>query len=78
MQLIQAEFTRLYDGLKLKKIVWVSAEWGLKKGHMVRFEDDNKQDPSWQVSKVYKTRIEAINLDKRWGLGLPKSMRTER
>ena len=79
MKMIQVHFTKAdSDQYRLylnEKIVWVDASWKLKKGDLVSFKDEMFQ---WTVFKVYETIIESAELDKRWGLDLPKSQRTER
>lgn len=78
MEMIQVQFERLQDSgtRKTGKLVWVAAVWKLKKGDVVSFEDS--PDLRWTVVKAYKTVISAEHLDKKWGLALPKSQRTER
>ena len=76
MEMVQVEFERtLGDGRKFQKIVWVDASFKVKIGNIVEFKDDPFL---WKAIKVYQSRIEAAALDKKWGLELPKSQRTER
>lgn len=65
----------LHEKTQAHNVVWVSTEWKLKPGKMVKFVDDKKY---WRVSKVYETKAEFVDLEKKWGLALPKSQRTER
>lgn len=71
MQMVQVEFAHV----KARKVVWIDASHNLKSGNKVTFKDGNLE---WDVIKVYDTKIEAEHLDKKWGLNLPKSQRTER
>ena len=43
----------------------------------ITFKDDKTKD-RWRVNKVYSTKCQYAEIDKRWGLTLPKSQRTER
>jgi len=56
-------------------VVWVDTSWNVKEGNVLEFRD---YDGSWLVKKVYETKIDAANLNIKWGLALPKSQRTER
>jgi hypothetical protein len=76
MDMIQAEFERILgDGRQIQKLVWVDASFNLKVDNVVEFVDDPFL---WKVKKVYRIRIEASTLIRKWGLDLPKSQRTER
>ncbi len=57
--------------------VWVDLSWNLTEGDQVTFRDENKQG-RWMVDKVYETIVTLAELDKKWGLDLPRSYRTER
>lgn len=56
-------------------VVWVDTSWNVKEGNVLEFKD---YDGNWLVKKVYNTKLDANNLDTKWGLALPKSQRTER
>jgi hypothetical protein len=71
MQMVQAEF-QYFDR---RKVVWVEDSWNLKVGQNVEFVDGCLV---WKVTKVYKTKIDSEQLYCKWGLGLPKTFRTER
>ena len=74
--MVQIEFERtLGDGKAFQKVVWVDASFRVKTGNIVEFKDDPFL---WKATKVYQSKIEAAALDKKWGLELPKSQRTER
>jgi hypothetical protein len=77
MLMVQVQFTRPADRIdtNLLKLVWVDSSWNLKVGDIVSFKDETEL---WNVDKVYDTKIAACNLEKKWGLDLPKSQRTER
>lgn len=75
--MVQVEFERKEENKTRRMVVWVDAGYNLRKGSVVSFIDvDNP--PKWKVVKVYKTRLEFADIDKKWGLALPKSQRTER
>jgi len=79
MEMVQIEVKnhqRFSDGaITHQSVVWVDASWKLKKGQIVKFISDDRK---WEVTEVYKQRIQTVELDKKWGLNLPKSQRTER
>ena len=75
MLMVQVQFVRNSGLCELGKLVWVEASWNLKVGQIVEFKDE---PGLWMVKKVYTTEIAAANLNKKWGLELPKSQRTER
>lgn len=78
MLMVQVVFVQPYPppsrGIKTQT-VWVDTSWGLKEGDQVTFKGETGR---WIVSLVYETVIEHAELDKKWGLDLPKSQRTER
>lgn len=77
MLMVQVQFERVHDsGSQTGKLVWVAADWNLRKGDIVSFEDS--PEIRWNVVRVYKTQIAVGMLQKKWGLDLPKSQRTER
>ena len=76
--MVQVEFERPHDTMSnvtLTKLVWVDASWNLDKGDVVSFKGD---ETKWHVRQVYEEQIDSANLEKKWGLDLPKSQRTER
>ena len=79
MLMVQVDFSRgvgYRDSYRtLRKTVWVEEKWKLKPGQQVSFKGETDL---WTVAKVYKTMAEMAELDKKWGLDLPKSQRTER
>lgn len=78
MTLVQVQFVRPSneDGSVIQKLVWVDKSWALKPNDSVSFKDN--PDIEWNVFQVYGTIIEPEEINTRWGLGLPKSQRTER
>lgn len=60
-------------GLK-SQVAWVDYSWQLKEGEQVTFKGETDR---WIVSMVYETVSESKELEKKWGLDLPKSIRTE-
>jgi len=75
MLMVQVDFRKDNGSTITEKVVWVDASWDLKPGNLVEF---CAEPGIWKVMKVYKTQIAAANLNKKWGLDLPKSQRTER
>lgn len=75
MLMVQVQFVKNSGTSETGKLVWVDASWNLKVGQIVEFVDDIGL---WMVKKVYQTQIASGNLNKKWGLDLPKSQRTER
>jgi hypothetical protein len=79
MKMVQVEFHQPdgheYGAWINKKVVWVDVAWNLKEGERVTFKGETKR---WIVWRVYGTISEMADLDKKWGLDLPKSQRTER
>lgn len=80
MQMVQVEFVLQPEGpyseTEILKVVWVDKSWNLKHGDLVTFKGEDAR--KWLVKTVYTTVQEALDLDKKWGLELPKSQRTER
>ncbi len=70
-RLVQVEFGYINN----RKLVWVDSSWNLKPGHKVEFEGGCL---IWEVIKVYDTLIETDQIYTKWGLGLPKTFRTEK
>ena len=78
MDMIQCDFHRYEYGDASKayyQTVWVDASFLLKEGDVVTFKDDQEK---WTVLKVYSTRMQTKDLEKKWGLDLPRSQRTEK
>jgi hypothetical protein len=74
MQVVQAELTQVTTTGIAHMITWLPVDPRLKKGAVVTLKDDAG---TWQVADLY-ARMEAEDIQRGWGLNLPKSQRTER
>lgn len=57
------------------QIAWVDSSLNLKEGKEVSFDDESDR---WTVFHVYPYIEEIAHLNQKWGLNLPKKIRTER
>lgn len=74
MQLVQTELTRPTEQGEAHMITWLPVDPRLKKGAVVVLKDDAG---TWRVDAMF-TKTDAENIQRGWGLNLPKSQRTER
>ena len=58
------------------KVAWVPANRGVKRGSVITLKDE-PESGEWKVAAVYM-RQDSENIQRGWGLDLPKTQRTER
>ncbi len=80
MQLVQTHLTQANGACVAHLMTWLPRDSRLKPGVEVELDKGLcSRDPHerWRVEAMYAT-TDSENLDQRWGLNLPKSLRTER
>lgn len=75
MRLVQTHLTQITGSGTNHLIAWLPADRRLRPGVEVKLEK-NPRD-RWRVDAMYSV-TDSGDIEQRWGLSLPRSLRTER
>lgn len=74
MQVVQAELRRKTESGQARMVAWLPADPRVRQGSVISLEKGGER---WTVMAQFATQ-DADAIQTKWGLGLPKSQRTER